>query len=128
MFFHALFIRGPLNPARDFSPRIFTAIVGYGREVFSSNLGHKYTWFLVPLFAPYIGAIVGTLTFALFIGVHLDDEKKTSYSSTEIEQYTHSVQKDRKIKLANFDEYTDDDMIEDYGETIYPKEQNIAAV
>ncbi|KAJ5975513.1 hypothetical protein N7481_009220 [Penicillium waksmanii] len=47
-----------LNPARDFGPRLFSAIL-YGREVFSAA-GY---YFLVPLFAPIIGCIIGAATY-----------------------------------------------------------------
>lgn len=45
-----------LNPARDFGPRVFTAIAGWGSEVFTA--GDYY--FLVPLFAPVIGGVIGS--------------------------------------------------------------------
>ncbi|CAG7942732.1 unnamed protein product [Penicillium salamii] len=47
-----------INPARDFGPRLFSAIL-YGREVFSAA---NY-YFVVPLFAPIIGCIVGAATY-----------------------------------------------------------------
>lgn len=43
-----------INPARDFSPRLFTALFGWGGEVFSA--GNGFWW--VPLFAPCLGAIL----------------------------------------------------------------------
>ncbi|KAJ5827293.1 Major intrinsic protein [Penicillium robsamsonii] len=47
-----------LNPARDFGPRLFSAII-YGREVFTAA---NY-YFAVPLFAPIIGCVVGAATY-----------------------------------------------------------------
>ncbi|CAI7581325.1 unnamed protein product [Penicillium manginii] len=47
-----------LNPARDFGPRLFSAIL-YGREVFTAA-GY---YFFVPLFAPIIGCIIGAATY-----------------------------------------------------------------
>lgn len=47
-----------VNPARDFGPRLFSALV-YGREVFSA----KEYYFLVPLFAPVAGCLVGAVTY-----------------------------------------------------------------
>ncbi|KAJ5333348.1 uncharacterized protein N7506_007131 [Penicillium brevicompactum] len=47
-----------INPARDFGPRLFSAIL-YGREVFTAA---NY-YFVVPLFAPIIGCIVGAATY-----------------------------------------------------------------
>ncbi|CAG8464959.1 17020_t:CDS:2 [Acaulospora colombiana] len=42
-----------LNGARDFGPRLFTFLVGYGVEVFTTS--HFYFW--VPLVAPVIGGL-----------------------------------------------------------------------
>lgn len=47
-----------LNPARDFGPRLFSAIL-YGREVFTAA---GYYCF-VPLFAPIIGCLIGATTY-----------------------------------------------------------------
>ncbi|KAJ5420228.1 hypothetical protein N7465_002747 [Penicillium sp. CMV-2018d] len=47
-----------INPARDFGPRLFSAIV-YGREVFTAA---NY-YFVVPLFAPIVGCVLGAATY-----------------------------------------------------------------
>ncbi|XP_064474913.1 aquaporin-7-like isoform X2 [Ornithodoros turicata] len=57
----------PLNPARDLGPRIFTAMAGWGTEVFSFR---DYNWFWVPVVAPHIGAVVGTWLYKLLVGLH----------------------------------------------------------
>ncbi|KAF9924329.1 hypothetical protein FBU30_005667 [Linnemannia zychae] len=44
-----------LNPARDFAPRVFVAIAGWGGEAFSRQ--DYYFW--VPIVAPFVGAIGG---------------------------------------------------------------------
>lgn len=63
----------PCNPARDFGPRLFTLIIGYGFEVFSYK---DYGWFWVPIIGPFIGAVVGAWIYKLAIGIHVppDDE------------------------------------------------------
>ncbi|KAJ3605555.1 hypothetical protein NHX12_027600 [Muraenolepis orangiensis] len=48
-----------VNPARDLGPRLFTALAGWGSEVFTGN-GY---WFLVPLTAPFLGAVVGVAVY-----------------------------------------------------------------
>ena len=48
-----------LNPARDFGPRIFMAMLGFKTFSFSDY----YFW--VPLVADYCGAIFGVLVFKL---------------------------------------------------------------
>ncbi|PYH48710.1 MIP aquaporin [Aspergillus saccharolyticus JOP 1030-1] len=47
-----------INPARDFGPRLFSAIL-YGREVFTAA---NY-YFVVPLFAPVVGCFVGATVY-----------------------------------------------------------------
>ncbi|PWY92828.1 glycerol uptake facilitator [Aspergillus heteromorphus CBS 117.55] len=47
-----------INPARDFGPRLFSAIV-YGKEVFTAA---NY-YFVVPIFAPILGCILGATVY-----------------------------------------------------------------
>ncbi|KAL2084186.1 hypothetical protein ACEWY4_019704 [Coilia grayii] len=56
----------PLNPARDIGPRVFTYLAGWGSEVFSAGNG----WFWVPLVAPFLGALVGTALYYVFVEMH----------------------------------------------------------
>ncbi|AWP21524.1 Aquaporin [Scophthalmus maximus] len=55
-----------LNPARDFGPRLFTYIAGWGVNVFKAGGG----WWWVPIVAPCVGALLGTLIYELMIEVH----------------------------------------------------------
>ncbi|XP_044192491.1 aquaporin-10b [Thunnus albacares] len=55
-----------LNPARDFGPRLFTYIAGWGIDVFKAGGG----WWWVPIVAPCVGALLGTLIYQLMIEVH----------------------------------------------------------
>ncbi|XP_067261874.1 aquaporin-3a [Chanodichthys erythropterus] len=61
-----------VNPARDFGPRLFTAIAGWGGEVFTV----RECWFLVPIFAPFIGSIIGVLVYQLMVGWHVEGEAR----------------------------------------------------
>lgn len=66
----------PLNPARDIGPRIFTAIAGWGTEVFTYR-NWNYVW--VPIFGPHLGAILGAWIYKVGIGDNFpDDEPKLS--------------------------------------------------
>ncbi|XP_073433281.1 aquaporin-3-like [Dendrobates tinctorius] len=56
----------PINPARDLAPRIFTACVGWGLEVFRAG-GH---WWWVPVVGPMIGGVIGTCLYELLIEIH----------------------------------------------------------
>lgn len=53
-----------INPARDLGPRLFTAVAGWGAEVFRAGSG----WWWVPIIAPCIGALIGGWTYDACIG------------------------------------------------------------
>ncbi|KAK7173480.1 hypothetical protein R3I93_003334 [Phoxinus phoxinus] len=61
-----------VNPARDFGPRLFTAMAGWGGEVFTT----RQCWFLVPIFAPFIGSIIGVIVYQLMVGWHVEGEAR----------------------------------------------------
>jgi MIP family channel proteins len=48
-----------INPARDFGPRLASALLGWGTAVFRSHGGY----FLVPLLAPLAGGVAGALLY-----------------------------------------------------------------
>jgi len=52
-----------INPARDFGPRLFTYLAGWGGEVFLA--GHCWWW--VPIVGPLIGGVLGGAIYDLFI-------------------------------------------------------------
>jgi len=56
-----------MNPARDLSPRIFTALSGWGGGVFSYR---NFNWFWVPVLGPHIGAIFGAWFYNICVGLH----------------------------------------------------------
>jgi MIP family channel proteins len=61
-----------INPARDLGPRLFTAMAGWGGQVFTAN--HFYFW--VPIVGPLIGGPLGALIYDWFIGRNFPAEKK----------------------------------------------------
>ena len=54
------------DPARDFGPRLFTALAGWGGGVFTA--AHGYWW--VPIVAPCVGAVIGGTAYDLLIHAH----------------------------------------------------------
>ncbi|KUF89515.1 Aquaporin-7 [Phytophthora nicotianae] len=63
-----------LNPARDFGPRLFTLLAGYGPKVFSANA--HYFW--VPLIGPLIGGVMGAGAYFFIVQLQEDaDEEET---------------------------------------------------
>ncbi len=61
-----------INPARDFGPRLFTFVAGWGAEVFRA--GNYYFW--VPIIGPLIGGVVGAVAYDALIGKFLDGAKE----------------------------------------------------
>ena len=53
-----------VNPARDLGPRILTAMVGYGRAVFTFR--HQY-WLWCGVLAPVAGALVAAALYDVFV-------------------------------------------------------------
>jgi glycerol uptake facilitator protein len=54
-----------INPARDFGPRLFSYLAGWG-TAFRAASGSVYFW--VPIVGPLIGGVLGTGVYDLFIG------------------------------------------------------------
>jgi MIP family channel proteins len=52
-----------INPARDLGPRLFTALAGWGGEVFTA----AGAWWWVPVVAPCVGAIAGAVVYDLLV-------------------------------------------------------------
>ncbi|EDO45027.1 predicted protein, partial [Nematostella vectensis] len=55
-----------INPARDLGPRLFTAMAGWGGEVFT--VYHSFAW--VPVVACLVGGVAGALIYMLFVEIH----------------------------------------------------------
>jgi MIP family channel proteins len=55
-----------INPARDFGPRLFTAVAGWGGGVFTAG----NSWWWVPVVAPCVGAVLGGYVYDLLIARH----------------------------------------------------------
>ncbi len=52
-----------INPARDLGPRLFTALAGWGSEVFRAG----NAWWWVPIMGPLVGGVLGGFVYDLFI-------------------------------------------------------------
>lgn len=53
-----------INPARDLGPRLFTAVAGWGSEVFRAGNG----WWWVPIAGPLIGGVLGGYVYDALVG------------------------------------------------------------
>ncbi|XP_038562418.1 aquaporin-9-like [Micropterus salmoides] len=56
----------PLNPARDLGPRLFTAVAGWGMEVFR----YYNNWWWIPVAGPMVGGVVAAVIYYLLIELH----------------------------------------------------------
>jgi MIP family channel proteins len=63
-----------INPARDLGPRLFTAVAGWGSEVFRA--GHHWWW--VPIVGPCVGAVLGGAVYDLLITRHHPQEERAT--------------------------------------------------
>jgi len=61
-----------INPARDLGPRLFTAVAGWGPDVFKAG---NY-WFWVPIVGPIVGGVLGAYAYDLLIGKFLPESKQ----------------------------------------------------
>ena len=55
-----------INPARDFGPRVFTALAGWGSDVFRAGGG----WWWVPIVGPLAGGVIGACVYDWCIERH----------------------------------------------------------
>ncbi|KUF89514.1 Aquaporin-10 [Phytophthora nicotianae] len=55
-----------INPARDFGPRLFTSIAGWGSKVFT--LRDHYFW--IPIVGPLIGGVIGAGLYVVLVEIH----------------------------------------------------------
>jgi glycerol uptake facilitator protein len=62
-----------INPARDFGPRIFAWVAGFGKVAFpgtfNNGAGFQFSnYFWLPIVAPLFGGVVGAVVYDFFIG------------------------------------------------------------
>jgi MIP family channel proteins len=63
-----------INPARDFGPRLFTFVAGWGADVFRAGNG----WWWVPIAAPCIGGVIGGWVYDAFVGHHFPSHQSSA--------------------------------------------------
>ena len=52
-----------INPARDLGPRLFTAVAGWGGDVFRASNG----WWWVPIVGPLMGGVLGGFVYDVLV-------------------------------------------------------------
>jgi glycerol uptake facilitator protein len=56
-----------INPARDFGPRIFAWIAGWGKVAFPGDYVHISTYFWIPIIGPLVGAAIAAFVYDIFV-------------------------------------------------------------
>jgi glycerol uptake facilitator protein len=56
-----------INPARDFGPRLFTWMAGWGDSALPGVQGNLDAYWWVPIVAPIIGAVIGAFIYDFLI-------------------------------------------------------------
>jgi len=56
-----------INPARDFGPRLFTAIAGWGQVALPGNGMGFSVFFWIPIVGPLIGGVLGVLIYDFLV-------------------------------------------------------------
>ncbi|HEV7166460.1 MAG TPA: MIP/aquaporin family protein [Micrococcaceae bacterium] len=58
-----------INPARDFGPRLWAWVAGWGQTAMPGTVDGSFSWyFWVPIVGPLIGGVIGVLLYDWFIG------------------------------------------------------------
>ncbi|XP_030629881.1 aquaporin-9a [Chanos chanos] len=83
----------PINPARDLGPRLFTAVAGWGMEVFSTA---NYWWW-IPVAGPMVGGVAGAVVYFLLIELHHPSPEKPK-EETEEEEEEEEEDEDSSLK------------------------------
>ena len=58
-----------MNPARDFGPKLFATLFGWGEIAMTGGTAIPYA--LIPIIAPIIGGLIGAWGYRQFIGANL---------------------------------------------------------
>ncbi len=74
-----------MNPARDFGPKLFAYFAGWGNIAMTG--GRDIPYFIIPIVAPLIGAIVGGAGYNYMIGNPLHGDEKKDAASDELGQH-----------------------------------------
>jgi glycerol uptake facilitator protein len=56
-----------INPARDFGPRLFAWIAGWGKVAMPGNYGNISTYFWIPIVGPMVGGVIGAYVYDVAI-------------------------------------------------------------
>jgi glycerol uptake facilitator protein len=78
-----------INPARDFGPRLFAGIAGWGDIALPGNYGNVNTFFWIPIVGPLVGGVIGALVYDFLIR---DTLAATGKGEEPVEQHGRTVE------------------------------------
>ena len=78
-----------MNPARDFGPRLFTMIAGWG----TASLGTNLYGLIVPIFGPIFGAIFAGGIYEKLIKPYYAVEEEPATNVAEVEIYENQEER-----------------------------------
>jgi len=76
-----------INPARDFGPRLLSALAGWGTKVFTA---HDH-YFVVPLLAPLLGGAIGTLVYREMMGAVDEEDSPRPFDGNPVRVQHHRL-------------------------------------
>ncbi|QTF10393.1 aquaporin [Brenneria izadpanahii] len=76
-----------LNPARDFGPKLFAYLAGWGEIAFTG--GRDIPYFLVPIFGPIVGACLGAFGYRAVIARNLPCDVCKADNETTVRTESH---------------------------------------
>lgn len=71
-----------MNPARDFGPKLFAYIAGWGSVAFTGGLTNPYFW--VPILGPICGAQAGAFIYERMISANIPGDEAVNESVEEL--------------------------------------------
>jgi glycerol uptake facilitator protein len=81
-----------INPARDFGPRFFAWIAGWGKVAIPGDYGNVSSYLWIPIVGPCIGGVIGA--FAYDLGIRQTLAARGEAPSPDVEQRGRTVEED----------------------------------
>jgi glycerol uptake facilitator protein len=79
-----------INPARDFGPRVFAWIAGWGKIAMPGDYGNINTYFWIPIVGPFLGGAIGAFVYDLGIRDVLRARGETP--AVDVEEHGRTVE------------------------------------
>ncbi|KAI1728575.1 major intrinsic protein domain-containing protein [Ditylenchus destructor] len=83
----------PINPARDFGPRLFASII-YGTDVFT--VPHSL-YFLMPILGPLFGGVAGGWIYYIFSGYQIPDASDARLTKNARQNVNASLEESKPL-------------------------------